>query len=416
MAEFGKLNFSVSFNPTSAFPLDARCYFETLTAAQEAAASADVAGSSTTTYYYGQTLVVVEDGVATLYVIQPDKTLKAAGGAVLGDGKSISIVDGTVSIVGFEAAETGAQPRKKADGSIEWIKPDTTTVEGLQTAVEGLESDVEGLQTAVEAKADADNVYTKGEVDSKVAGVYRYKGSKATYAELPTDSNAVGDVWNIAAADTEHGIKAGDNVAWTGDAWDVLAGTVYLSGYATTAALGNKVDKVEDSRLMTEAEGTKLAGIEAGAQANIIAGVTEGELAISEDSKILSIIAVSQDKVTGLSDALSAKVSVEAGKGLSTNDYTNEEKSKLAGVETGAQANVIEVIKINGVDAPISEKGVNIPLATAEALGVVKSSASENKVAVASDGTMEVNSLNISKLTQTEGDALILNGGDSNGN
>ena len=167
---------------------------------------------------------------------------------------------------------------------------------------------------------------------------------------------------------------------------------------------------------MTEAEGTKLAGIEAGAQANIIAGVTEGELAISEDSKILSIIAVSQDKVTGLSDALSAKVSVEAGKGLSTNDYTNEEKSKLAGVETGAQANVIEVIKINGVDAPISEKGVNIPLATAEALGVVKSSAAENKVAVASDGTMEVNSLNISKLTQTEGDALVLNGGDSNGN
>lgn len=345
MAEFGKLNFSVSFNPTSAFPLDARCYFETLTAAQEAAASADVAGSSTTTYYYGQTLVVVEDGVATLYVIQPDKTLKAAGGAVLGDGKSISIVDGTVSIVGFEAAETGAQPRKKADGSIEWIKPDTTTVEGLQTAVEGLESDVEGLQTAVEAKADADNVYTKGEVDSKVAGVYRYKGSKATYAELPADSNAVGDVWNIAAADTEHGIKAGDNVAWTGEAWDVLAGTVDLSGYATTAALGNKVDKVEGSRLMTEAEGTKLAGIEA-----------------------------------------------------------------------GAQANIIEVIKINGVDAPISEKGVNIPLATAEALGVVKSSAAENKVAVASDGTMEVNSLNISKITQTEGDALVLNGGDSNGN
>ncbi len=138
MAEFGKLNFSVSFNPTSAFPLDARSYFETLTEAQAAATTAGEAGSSTTTYYYGQTLVVVESGVATLYVIQPDKTLKAAGSAVLGDGKSISIVDGTVSLVGFDAAETGAQPRKKkSDGTIEWIKPDTTTVEGLQTAVEG---------------------------------------------------------------------------------------------------------------------------------------------------------------------------------------------------------------------------------------------------------------------------------------
>ena len=66
--------------------------------------------------------------------------------------------------------------------------------------------------------------------------------------------------------------------------------------------------------------------------------------------------------MTGLSDALAAKVSVEAGKGLSTNDYTNEEKSKLTGIEAGAQANVIEVIKINGADAPISEKGVNLSL------------------------------------------------------
>lgn len=113
MAEFGKLNFSVSFNPTSAFPLDARSYFETLTEAQAAATTAGEAGSSTTTYYYGQTLVVVESGVATLYVIQPDKTLKAAGSAVLGDGKSISIVDGTVSLVGFDAAETGRAAAQK---------------------------------------------------------------------------------------------------------------------------------------------------------------------------------------------------------------------------------------------------------------------------------------------------------------
>ena len=37
---FGKLNFSTSFNPTSAFPLDARCYFENLASAQAAAATA----------------------------------------------------------------------------------------------------------------------------------------------------------------------------------------------------------------------------------------------------------------------------------------------------------------------------------------------------------------------------------------
>ena len=78
---FGKLNFAVSFNPQTAFPLDARCYFENLNDAIAAAASAEAAGSTTTTYYYGQTLVVVDFTSKTtqLYVIQQDNTLKALG-------------------------------------------------------------------------------------------------------------------------------------------------------------------------------------------------------------------------------------------------------------------------------------------------------------------------------------------------
>lgn len=403
-----KLNFSVPFAMTSALPLDWNSYFTSLTEAQAAAASADVAGSTTTAFYYGQQIMVVEGGVATLYVIQPDKTLKAAGSALTADGTSIAIVDGQVQILGFAAAETGAQPRKKADGSIEWIKPDTTTVEGLQTAVEGLESDVESLQTAV------GNVYTKSEVDSKVAGVYRYKGSVATYAELPSADVAAGDVYNVAAADAEHGIKAGDNVAWTGTAWDVLAGTVDLSGYATSAALDGKVDKVAGSRLMTEAEGTKLSGIAEGAQVNAIDGVSS-EFVINPDGKTLSLAAVAMDKVTGLSAALAGKVDAEAGKGLSANDYTTAEKDKLAGIAAGAQQNVIEAIQLNGVALPVSEKAVNLPLATAEAVGLVKSSIAENGVSVGANGEMTVNSLNVSKLTQTAGDLLILDGGDASG-
>jgi hypothetical protein len=51
--DFGKLNFSVSFNPTSAFPLDARCYFESYSEALEAAKSAVEAGGTDSVYYYG---------------------------------------------------------------------------------------------------------------------------------------------------------------------------------------------------------------------------------------------------------------------------------------------------------------------------------------------------------------------------
>lgn len=407
-----KLNFSVPFAMTSALPLDWNSYFTSLSEAQAAAATADVAGSSTTAFYYGQQIMVVEGGVATLYVIQPDKTLKAAGSALTADGTSIAIVDGQVQILGFAAAETGAQPRKKADGSIEWIKPDTTTVEGLQTAVEGLESDVGDLQTAV------GNVYTKAEVDSKVAGVYHYKGSVATYAELPSVDVAAGDVYNVAAADAEHDIKAGDNVAWTGTAWDVLAGTVDLSGYATSAALDGKVDKVEGKQLSTEdyttEEKTKLSGIAEGAQVNAIDAVSS-EFVINPDGKTLSLAAVAMDKVTGLSAALAGKVDAEAGKGLSSNDYTTAEKEKLAGIAAGAQQNVIEAIQANGVALPVSEKAVNLPLATAEAVGLVKSSIAENGVSVGAGGEMTVNSLNVSKLTQTAGDLLILDGGDASG-
>lgn len=62
--------------------------------------------------------------------------------------------------------------------------------------------------------------------------VYQYKGSVATYANLPTTDQKVGDVWNIETADPDHGIKAGDNVAWNGAKWDTLGGNHDLSGYA----------------------------------------------------------------------------------------------------------------------------------------------------------------------------------------
>jgi hypothetical protein len=77
---FGKLDFDVSLNLTANFPLDARSYFESLSAAKEAAAKAEEVGSTNTAYYYGQTIAVVEEDVATLYIIQPNKTLIPLGG------------------------------------------------------------------------------------------------------------------------------------------------------------------------------------------------------------------------------------------------------------------------------------------------------------------------------------------------
>ena len=83
---FGKLNFSTSFNPTSAFPIDARTYFESYDLAVEAAGTAEEAGSANTTYYYGQILVVNEGGNVAAYQITPAKALqKLASTTASGD-------------------------------------------------------------------------------------------------------------------------------------------------------------------------------------------------------------------------------------------------------------------------------------------------------------------------------------------
>ena len=89
---------------------------------------------------------------------------------------------------------------------------------------------------------------------------------------------------------------------------------------------------------------------------------------------------------------------------------TAAEGTKLSGIADGAQVNVIESIKLNGTALSIDAKAVNIPLVTADTAGIVISSADENTISYA-NGIGTVNSLNVNKLAQTEGDVLIIDGG-----
>ena len=68
---------------------------------------------------------------------------------------------------------------------------------------------------------------------------------------------------------------------------------------------------------------------------------------------------------TLLKAKLGDKVDKEAGKGLSTNDYTTAEQTKLSGIETGAEVNTIEGIKVNGTLVnPDGNKIVDITVPT----------------------------------------------------
>ena len=77
------------------------------------------------------------------------------------------------------------------------------------------------------------------------------------------------------------------------------------------------------------------------------------------------------------------------------------------------QADIIKIIRINGLNLPVTDNTAEIPIATALAHGVVKGTDVENGVFVKEDGTMEINQVNMDKLVQTDGDSIILHSGDS---
>ena len=113
-------------------------------------------------------------------------------------------------------------------------------------------------------------------------------------------------------------------------------------------------------------------------------------------------------------------VKKEDGKGLSTNDYTTDEKSKLEGVEAGAEVNVIESVSVNGSVLQPETKGVNIdiasPIATAknEAVNASKVTVSESagidnvlKVYTFTQNGAEIGKINVPKDLVVSGGSIV---------
>jgi hypothetical protein len=228
----------------------------------------------------------------------------------------------------------------------------------------------------------ANNYYNKSQVDSKFTSVYIFKGSVDTIGDLPTEGNVIGDVWNVRKNDT--------NYAWTSEGWDTLGGTAEL---ASLTANG----------LMSKEDFAKLQGIEAGAQVNKIETITKRVLlnAVNKNVTIPEDIKISDTEPTeeeimwldpsenydftfdGYSQAQADArfVQKEEGKGLSTNDYTNADKTKVTnltdyvtggtGAVTDANAATITLSKKNPVNGSASTDTVVINKATTTTAGVM---------------------------------------------
>lgn len=399
--DFGKLNFSISFNPTSAFPIDARSYFESYADAVKAATSAQPAGSTSTTYYYGQTLVVVENNKASFYIIQPNNILSPVTGA-----ESIPVnpklfeVDsqGNLSLKGFENAVAGNIFSIGEDGSLHWIE--AYTKEEIDSRI---------------ATAIANSAHLKRKIVNSVEEIEQYMNNNADSDQyifmVPTgleeDSNRYDEYIIVSVADTE-GIEM--RLVEKVGSWEVD-----LSGYATkkevqdlSTIVNTKVDNVVGSRLMTNEEGSKLASL-----ANI--QTTDEHLEINSGKLSLKNIPIG--KVVNLENILNRGEATEGGYYL----VTKTDKDKLNslvignnGLEISGTVNAYNVTQLDewitahsNIVSGLSEKNftteLNIKLANIQE-GAEKNYIRNvsNEFTVTNEGQLNINTIAVSKVTNLQ--------------
>lgn len=251
---------------------------------------------------------------------------------------------------------------------------------------------------ALALKADKSDTYTKAQVDAKLSGAYKVKGS-STFEALPKDNNVVGDVYNITNAFNLGGkhYDAGTNVVWTEDGWDALSGsfdttaiegsiqevadnlaqeildrtqadttinnnvssltnrvkvnedklTIINGAESTTGSIANAIKQAKSYTDTTvTAEQTRAEAAEQKLTGDLASEITRAKGAESANA---TAIANEVERATGVEETLNSnitqlqtqKVDKVEGKGLSTNDYTTPEKNKLAAIEAEANKYVL---------------------------------------------------------------------------
>lgn len=324
--DFGKGNRSIAFNPTSAFPLDARSYFESYEEAAAAALTAVEAGSADSVYYFGQQLIVVEDDIVNLYIIQTDGTL---GEAIRIDTNVFEFDNnGELNLIGYKNAEIGYQLVKGADGKLSWIKPDTDTITGLGTELNTLKTNLET------------NYYTKTQTEEKIAEAAHLKRKKISSLDeidlnaadvdsyiymLPSglqDEDNKYDEYIVIITEVidEEGIVVPLKEIEKVGTWEVD-----LSEYAKASELEKKVDKIDGHVLISQAELNKLATVKSYAEPNFINVVNTNQFSVvgGKLDLNLELLKIEQKHIEGLLTRLKA---------IENNLFTEELQKKLTKV------------------------------------------------------------------------------------
>ena len=277
--EFGKLNFAVGFNRTSAFPLDANSYFESYAAAEAAVRGAAEVGSSDSAYYLGQLIIInhktadASKGIGLYQIagVAGSATLTPFGKATTADelGQQVTALQGQITTIngkliladethdGFLSKEGFKKLKGIAAGAqvnvIETVKVNGQALTPTNKAVnidlgayattaavaahyvakeagKGLSTNdydatakgiVDGITAKVEAvDAKFGNYYNKQEVEDKIAG------KKTAYVFVNKD-----DPLFVQAYGKKGSFVVGDNIYFT----DKKVNDMWVSAVLETA-------------------------------------------------------------------------------------------------------------------------------------------------------------------------------------
>lgn len=423
--------------------------------------------------YEGQVLATVIDNIVNVFVLALDENdefiTQEIAGKIITDDATITLADnGAISLFGTDGLEItktndageevsiSYQPVFK-DGKLTWRELSSTTIEDVGNQLQGLDAEISEL------RKDFDNLQIP-EVPENVSAFTNDAGYQNANQVSEAIANAIKDINHAVFEKVDSkpdASAAAPNVLYlvaNGDKYDIYAKIgeemvliddtdVDLSGYVTDAELEDYVKDIDLVGILSDYS-TKDAlaetlkdYVEKTEMTNYVTNtVLESTLnSYTKSEDVLSIIGDSFSNKDILStitqsdiekwnkgeeniiSSLSNEFTLNGNKELLINLIGQEKVDGLidrldtieASLTPNAEANILEIIKINGTALEIIDKAVDLPIASTSTLGLVLSSTAQNQVSVDANGAMTVNSLNVDKLVQDEDSYLVLNGGNA---
>lgn len=208
---------------------------------------------------------------------------------------------------------------------------------------------LKGKENVIISEIDASAFIKDGMLDSAELVINPDGQTAGTYIKLTFNTEAGKDPIFINVTSLIDIYLAGDGLKLSGHTFSVKV-------------------KDSDKYLEVTADGIASKGIDTAigsAKTEITEVIGTGFTSASTVTTQLAAVKATADAAavqTAVTAALNEKVDKIDGKGLSTNDYTTDEKTKLAGIASGAQVNVIESVTVNGIDASVVDKNASLDI------------------------------------------------------